>query len=194
MIMYLKKFCLISLCLFTAIAVPACKQKGDSQQKRSGWTALHEAASNGTKTAEVENLLANGADVNAMDEKGRTPLHLVAFLGHIKTAKVLIDRGANVNAMDDKGERPLHLAADGGWPEIVKLLLDAGADINAKTKGGMTPLDYVNKKINLCERMLQARPSEGPGQQIAKTAVDQMPIMLQRYKSCAEMFSKHQAN
>ena len=190
--MHLKKFCLISLCLFIAVAVPACKRKDASRPKKSGWTALHEAASDGRRTTDVEKLLANGAEVNSMDKEGRTPLHHVAFLGHIETAKVLIDHGANVNAMDDEGEIPLHLAAEGGWPEIIKLLLDAGADINTKTNEGKTPLDYVNQNISYWERMLQARPAEGPGKQIAKFALDQVPTILQRYKACAEVLGEHE--
>jgi len=172
--MHLKKFCLISLCVFIAVAVPACKRKDASRPKKSGWTALHKAASDGRRTTDVEKLLANGAEVNSMDKEGRTPLHHVAFLGHIETAKVLIDHGANVNAMDDEGETPLHLAAEGGWPEIIKLLLDADADVNAKSKEGNTPLDCVNQRLEL--QMVQV-----------------IPHFLERYEACAKVLQDHRA-
>ncbi|GAF80317.1 unnamed protein product, partial [marine sediment metagenome] len=155
--------------------------------------ALHKAASDGRRTADVEKLLANGVDVNSRDRAGMTPLHLVAFLGHIKTAKLLIVHGADVNAIDDKGETPLHLAADGGQLEIIKLLLDAGADVNIKTNERKTPLDYVNKNISYWEQMLHARPAEGPGKQIAKLALDQVPTIVQSYKACAEVLQNHGA-
>lgn len=191
--MNIKKFWLIVLFLFITVASPACKQKEDSRSHKARGKALHKAASDGRRTADVEKLLANGVDVNYRDKAGTTPLHPVAFLGHIKTAKLLIVHGANVNAMDDKGETPLHLAAEGGWPEIIKLLLDAGADINTKTNEGKTPLDYVNKNMSYWEQMLHARPVEDPGKQIAKLAIDQVPTIVQRYKACAKVLQNHGA-
>ena len=50
--------------------------------------------------------LAAGADVNAKDEDGRTPL-LNALSGPKEIIELLIAKGADVNAQDDVGFTPL---------------------------------------------------------------------------------------
>ena len=145
-----KTFLMIVLLLVISIALPTCKRKetSGSAKSRTG-RALHLVASNGKRTADVEQMLANGADVNSKDKSGMTPLHIACFFGHIGTVQVLIRYGADVNAVDDKGETPLHLAAEGGWPEVIQLLLDEGADTKAKTNEGHTPLDVVEQRQSL---------------------------------------------
>ncbi|MDP6417480.1 MAG: ankyrin repeat domain-containing protein, partial [Gammaproteobacteria bacterium] len=48
-------------------------------------------------TAEL--LIAEGADVNAKTNDGRTSLHNAAWKGHVEIAKLLIAKGADVNAI-----------------------------------------------------------------------------------------------
>nr|5AQB_A Chain A, 3G61_DB15V4 [synthetic construct] len=84
-------------------------------------------------------LMANGADVNALDEVGWTPLHLAAW-GHLEIVECLLKNGADVNAADIDGYTPLHLAAFSGHLEIVEVLLKYGADVNADDQAGFTPL------------------------------------------------------
>ena len=78
-------------------------------------------------------LIENGADVNAKDAKGHTPLH---FAKNLEIVKLLIKNGADVNAR--KGvSPPLY---DTYNIEIAKLLIENGADVNAKSPWGYTPL------------------------------------------------------
>jgi len=88
----------------------------------------------------VKLVLARGADVNASDKYGWTPLHRAAGGGPAEIAKLLLDAGANVNARMEDGWTPLHEAALGGDAEVVKLLIDRGANVNAKDKDACTPL------------------------------------------------------
>ena len=81
-----------------------------------------------------------GADINATDPDGFTPLHLAARSGHANVVAVLLAKGADVNATDHIGETPLHLAANEGRQEIAEKLLAAGADVNAKGDNGWTPM------------------------------------------------------
>ena len=90
----------------------------------------------------VKLLTAKGANVNAKDDRGRSPLHDVA---RKEVAELLIANGANVNAKDDRGSTPLHKPANNGYKEIVELLIQKGADVNAKDGTGLTPLDYAKR-------------------------------------------------
>ena len=85
----------------------------------------------------VKQHLAAGAEVNAKDEDGYTPLYAVAGGGHKEIAVLLIANGADVNAKNKYGETPLHCAATKG---IAELLIAKGADVNAKDEVESTPL------------------------------------------------------
>lgn len=89
---------------------------------------------------ELERLLKNGADVNARDQNGNTPLASAALLGDVEAVRLLLDHGAGVNARGSLGVPPLILAAMVGSPEIVNMLLERGAAINIRGFNGSTAL------------------------------------------------------
>lgn len=77
----------------------------------------------------VDLLLAAGADVNARDEAGFTPLHDAALAGNAAAVRMLLDHGADINLGDkENGATALYMAATMGREEVVTLLLDKGAD------------------------------------------------------------------
>jgi cytohesin len=92
--------------------------------------------------AEMADLLTGkGANVNARDRSGATPLHIAALKGSLAVAEVLVSRGADVNARDGDGLTPLHDAALSGHADVAALLLDHGADRDARDRSsGATPL------------------------------------------------------
>ncbi len=93
--------------------------------------------------SKIQDLIKMGADVEAKDERGRTPLHWASFWNHIETAKLLLERGADLEAKTNSGMTPLHWASYKDNIELAKLLLDAGADMNAEDNYGMTPLRWA---------------------------------------------------
>jgi hypothetical protein len=78
----------------------------------------------------VESFLEMGADVDARDEFGQTPLMIAVSQGHFDTVRVLIEGGADVTATDTEGQRVLSFADD---DEIVELLIEAGATYEVGT-------------------------------------------------------------
>ena len=73
------------------------------------------------------------ADVNAVEDGGRTPLHFAASLGHGEVTAVLLRAGANVNTRDGvQWWTPLQHAAAAGDVKVVHLLLHAKAVVNLK--------------------------------------------------------------
>lgn len=92
--------------------------------------------------AEIEKLLNNGADINKVDAKGRTPLYWAALQGSRSVAEYLISRGAQIEKGADwkDDDTPLHVASGKGYTDVVALLLDKGANVNKENRVGQTPL------------------------------------------------------
>jgi ankyrin repeat protein len=103
-----------------------------------GSTLLHHAAGFGTPET-VTFLVENGADVNAKNRRGSTPI----FWAIQDEAKVrlLMARGAAVNVKQIEGRTPVYQASTlGGGNAVLRLLLDNGGDPNTATLVGLTPL------------------------------------------------------
>lgn len=80
------------------------------------------------------NLLRSGADPNARDKYGMTPLHKAAIFNRVNIAGLLIDNNADLNALAPKYGyifvAPVHLAAEAGAADMIDLLAESGADMN----------------------------------------------------------------
>jgi ankyrin repeat protein/outer membrane protein assembly factor BamB len=85
----------------------------------------------------VRSLLEKGADPNAVNEAGRTPL---MFARSTEAASLLVEAGAEVNARDGLGYTPLMYAVMSRRAATVKLLVSWSADVNAATADGRTAL------------------------------------------------------
>jgi ankyrin repeat protein len=68
-----------------------------------------------------ETLLDAGCDINAADNKGRTPLMYAAIFERPAAVNLLLKRGANINAKDQNGQSALDWAIKTGNEEIIRL-------------------------------------------------------------------------
>jgi ankyrin repeat protein len=126
-------------------------------------SSIHVAAQVGDVN-KVTAYLDEGKDINAMNENGRTALHIAVINDQKDIVELLINRGANINAGDNHHITPIdlvtrrnnkemiqlfakvvnidsiHLAAQFGDLKQIKAFLEKGTDINSKNKNGDTPL------------------------------------------------------
>ncbi len=119
------------------------------------WDSPLHQASSGSYVTTVRRELQKGADVNARDRYGRTPLLIASSSDNENNAtiRVLLDAGAKVDTPDNQGFTPLMRAVQTDWHthhgawrapahtiSRMKLLIDAGANVSARTPDGMTVL------------------------------------------------------
>ena len=107
-----------------------------------GCTALHYAASEGSRNAVALLIADKRVDVNCKDSSQMSPLMMAADSNFIGIVKLLLtDQRVEVNAATKDGETALHLAAKSENTGIVKLLLaNPRVDVNCKDSYQMTPL------------------------------------------------------
>jgi ankyrin repeat protein len=144
---------------------PGCKEVVELLVERGAFEhaptiSLHEAANAGLME-KVKSLIAEGADVNAMDDRlAGTPLHLAAYSGQKEVTEFLIVKGANVNARNKWDRTPLHIALDQGHTEIAELLRKHGARLEpatetARVKVTMSLFEFATSKSAIPERNLK---------------------------------------
>jgi ankyrin repeat protein len=121
------------------------------KQLSTGSTVLMLASSYFGYEDMVEYLLLNGADANATDNNGKTPL-IWSASNSLESAKLLISKGADVNKAAYDGRTPFIQAVfgvlSGKVPlEMCDLLRENGADVNATLTGynaaGWSALHYA---------------------------------------------------
>ena len=98
------------------------------------------------EVSRARELIELGADVNARDRSGYTPL---MWAGSTAATKALLDAGAHVDARDRQGHTPLMwVISKSGVPAdaaaIATALIEAGADLDLKDREGKTALDWAS--------------------------------------------------
>ncbi|KAM9394034.1 ankyrin repeat domain-containing protein 13A isoform 2-T2 [Pholidichthys leucotaenia] len=78
-------------------------------------------------------------DIEAVDPRGRTPLHLAVSLGHLESVRVLLRHGAEVTKENAKNWTVLQEAVSTGDPEMVQLVLQRRDYLKASIALGGVP-------------------------------------------------------
>ncbi|XP_036862898.1 ankyrin repeat domain-containing protein 54 isoform X2 [Manis javanica] len=122
-----------------------------------------------------QQLLEDGVDPCAADDKGRTALHFASCNGNDQIVQLLLDHGADPNQRDGLGNTPLHLAACTNHVPVITTLLRGGARVDALDRAGRTPLHLAKSKLNILQ--------EGHSQclEAVRLEVKQIIQMLREY-------------
>src|SRR3979490_1353882 len=84
--------------------------------------------------------IAAGADVNAAQGDGTTPLHWAVYKVDVDLAHALLERGAKPDVINNYGSSPLAEAVKIANARLVDMLLDAGSNVEAPHQEGPTAL------------------------------------------------------
>ena len=126
-------------------------------------------------------LLNQGADLEARDEQGNTPIIAAAGERSLDILDLLIEQGADVNAQADDGTSALMLAAAKGYLENIKHLLKAGARLDLRNDDGDAALETAIRfsQPQVVDSLLAAGADVNPYSQETLLTQDlQTPLML----------------
>lgn len=133
----------------------------------SGDTALHIVTQRRDLTW-LEFLIGKGADVNARNGKGQTPLVMACNLNWVEGVELLVNVGAKVDIPSSTGETPLITAVHNRNVGLMRILLKGGADPDRTDNSGRSARDYarLDPKADMLLREIDtnAKPKAKPGQ------------------------------
>ncbi|XP_026574955.1 neurogenic locus notch homolog protein 1 [Pseudonaja textilis] len=96
----------------------------------------------------LEDLISCHADVNAVDDLGKSALHWAAAVNNMDAALALLKNGANKDMQNNKEETPLFLAAKEGSYETAKVLLDSFANRDITDHMDRLPRDIAQERLH----------------------------------------------
>ena len=92
----------------------------------------------------IELLLAKSADVDALNRRWETPLHVaLTRAATLPIVAILINAKANMEARDSHGMTALNIAIISDLPEVALLLLEHGANVEGSGSLVETPLNFA---------------------------------------------------
>ena len=107
------------------LATPALAQTAPTPEEAAAFTGLHQAAHDGDVAA-IRTLIADGATLEAKDDRDRTPLLVAAYASQDAALAALAEAGADMNAQDVQGYDAVTIAAVADDPELMSLALELG--------------------------------------------------------------------
>jgi ankyrin repeat protein len=122
----------VALALAAAAPLGALAQVGPTSAEAARYTGLHAAAQRGD-VAPLQRLAAAGADLNATDGNGRTPLHVATFAQQREAIRALATAGADLDRLENDRYDAVTIAAVAGDEATLKTLLQLGASAQQTT-------------------------------------------------------------
>lgn len=100
-----------------------------------------------------------GADMDAKDSNGRTPLFVACAMNRVECAEFLVNcldqSEASLLTMDNRGDTPLHASACNGSVDCLLLLLQFGIDPMVTNNKGLKALELaIRNKQKICKQLL----------------------------------------
>lgn len=138
----------------------------NTRDATSGETALHIVVARHDLTW-INYLTGKGANVNARNGRGATPLQVAVGTGFTEGVELLLERGAKVDEPDSAGETPLIAAVLRRDAGLMRILLKAGANPDRADSSGRSARDYATldgKGSNLLAEIANhAKPKSAAG-------------------------------
>jgi len=118
----------VALALLAAgLAAPAAAQVAPAAAEAQAYQGLHRAAWRGD-LPQLKALIAGGADLDARDAMGRTPLHVATYARQAEAIGVLARAGARLDALENDRYDAVTIAAVADDVPTLALLLSLGAN------------------------------------------------------------------
>ncbi len=108
--------------------------------------SIHRTLTEGTP-AQAKRLLDQGANIDARNAQGATPLITASGRGNLALVTLLLHQQAQVETTDRAGNTALHEASFYGQVPCVEALLAAGAKIEARNALAFTPLHQAVRRF-----------------------------------------------
>jgi ankyrin repeat protein len=113
--------------LISLIATAGTAQIAPSAAESAAYDGLFKAAQEGDVVM-IQRLVAEGANVDARDQRGRTPAHVAAFASEDEALRALAEAGADMNALEGQAYDVVTIAAVADDPELMSLAIELGND------------------------------------------------------------------
>ena len=114
------------------------------------WNDLHKAVALGSVN-EIEKLIEQGEDINAMDWQDRTPVMIALQIGDLEKVQCLVRHGANFDTTPTSKSSPLECAVQSRNPDVLSFYLDLGHEYVPSHLADHGPIriamDYGNEEM-----------------------------------------------
>jgi uncharacterized protein len=113
-------------------SLAASAQVGPTAAEASAYQGLHAAAHRGD-AKQIAALAAAGADLNARDGHGRTPLHVASFARQRDAIRALVQARAGIDLLENDRYDGVTIASVANDEETLRVLLSLGASAKQVT-------------------------------------------------------------